>query len=259
MPLITRFIYPLSLRARISYKLYRFFKNLNDKNISLQFADHVKLDVSKTDFGHKSIIFNGFYELKLTRQLVQQAKKGGVMVDVGANYGYYTCLWAAQNPNNKVIAFEASPPNVAPLINNVTKNGLNSQVTVLPMAAGKEKGEMKFSLGGHADQTGWGGFTIMDDDGADVVPVDTLDAYSEKYNIDKIDLLKIDTEGADTWVLYGAERLLREKRIAHIYYEHNVSRMQLLNINEDDSINFLHNCDYTVVRQSANDYYAYPK
>lgn len=257
--MFTRFIYPLTLRARISWRFQKLFSNIDDKNISLHFDKRLKLDLSKSDVGHQSIIFNGFYELELTRTIVKLGIKGGVLVDVGANYGYFSCLWASQNSANKVLAFEASPVNLQPLTNNVNKNNLSDAITVIPIAVGKEKGKLKFELGNESKQTGWGGLSVMNNPSAIEVEVDTLDNYAENNNISKVNVLKVDTEGADTWVLYGAKRLLKEKKINHIFYEHNFERMKLLNITEREAKYFLEKLDYVVEQYSTTDFHAYPK
>jgi FkbM family methyltransferase len=256
--MITRLIYPLSLRERISYKFYKFFPDISDKNINLEFNNWIKLDLLKTDIGHKSIIFNGFSDLETTLPIVNLAKQGGLMVDVGANFGYFSCLWAGENPTNKVIAFEASPDNVSAITNNVNKNGLGERVTIVPIAVGKSKGTLQFNSGEQGDQTGWGGLTVSDDDKNFTVKVDTLDNYMDKNNSETINVLKIDTEGADTWVLYGAEKLLREKKIQHIFFENNPGRMSLLGIAQHESVDFLRNLDYTVETKSPMEFYAYP-
>jgi FkbM family methyltransferase len=257
--MLTRFIYPLTLRARISWRLQKLFSNIDDKNILLHFDKRLKMDLSKNDVGHQSIIFNGFYELELTKTIVKLGIKGGILVDVGANYGYFSCLWATQNPINKVFAFEASPVNLQPLNNNVNKNNLSGAITIIPNAIGKEKGKLKFDLATENKQTGWGGFSLKNNARAINVEVDTLDNYAEKNSIYKIDVLKIDTEGADTWVLYGAKRLLQEKKIDHIFFEHNFERMKLLNITDGEAKSFLERFDYIVEQHSPTDFYAYPK
>ena len=257
--MLTRIIYPLTLRAKINWRVKKLFPHIQDKNISLEFNQNLKLDLSKSDVGHQLIIFNGFYELELTKAIIKLGTKGGLLIDVGANYGYFSCLWASQNPGNKVIAFEASPANVQPLRNNVNKNMLSDSITVSTNAVGKEKGKLKFYLGNESQQTGWGGFSNNDNSGLIEVDVDTLDDYTSKNNINKVDVLKIDTEGADTWVLYGAERLLKEKKINHIFFEHNLERMKLLNITENEAKDFLEKFDYVVEEHSSTDFYAYPK
>ena len=58
--MITRIIYPLSLREKISFKLFKFYPKINDKNISLEFSKKIKLDLLKTDVAHKCLIFHWF-------------------------------------------------------------------------------------------------------------------------------------------------------------------------------------------------------
>ncbi|KAA6351939.1 hypothetical protein EZS27_000736 [termite gut metagenome] len=138
--MITRFIYSLHLRERITWKIKRFYPNVSDKNVTVVFDKKLKFDLLKTDVGHQSIIFNGFYELELTNKILKIAKLWeGVMVDVGANYGYFSCLWASQNPQNKVYAFEASPMNVNPLKNNVDKIIYQNQSQWCPLLLVKKK------------------------------------------------------------------------------------------------------------------------
>lgn len=258
--MFTRYIFPYRIRKWVFFKVYPYFPNVNDRNVSLAFNPQIKLDLKKSDIGHKQIIFTGFYEVALSKDICRLAKTGGLMVDVGANYGYYSCLWAAAKPDNKVIAFEASPLNQKPLQNNIEKNGLSGQIKVIPHALGKEKGKMQFSLGGNEDQTGWGGLTITADDKVDVeVEVDTLDAFAQANGIDSIDVLKIDTEGADTWIIFGAKNLLREKKINHIYFEHNIPRMELLGIKKNEAHKFLNEMGYEVHGHSGFEFYAHPR
>lgn len=73
------------------------------------------------------------------------------------------------------------------------------------------------------------------------MPVNRLD---EIIDDSEIDLLKIDVEGADTWVLMGAERLLRDKRIKQIWYEQNKPRLRQIGIQEDEHQLFLRSVGY---------------
>ncbi len=49
----------------------------------------------------------------------------------------------------------------------------------------------------------------------------TLDSFATKYRIDKIDFLKIDTEGHELQVLQGAKKLLKDNKIDLIQFEFN--------------------------------------
>jgi FkbM family methyltransferase len=197
-----------------------------------------------TDEGHGCIATAGFYELPLTRTIARLGKEGGLMVDVGANYGYFGLLWAAQKAGNRVIAFEASPRNQQALRLNVERNGFNEAITLRGEAAGKEVGELRFHFGPE-DQTGWGGLVPVDAIGGEVsVPVVTLD--EELKDVSFIDVLKIDTEGADTWVLEGAAFLLRQKRIRHVFFEENRQRMAQLDIKQGTVTEILRDAGYAV-------------
>ncbi|HEV3304762.1 MAG TPA: FkbM family methyltransferase, partial [Planctomycetaceae bacterium] len=146
----------------------------------------------------------------MTRWLLKIAREErGLFVDVGANLGYFSLLWAAQDAQNRAIAIEASPRIVGLLEENVRDNRLGDRITVRAQAAGARRGTMQFNSG-PAEQTGWGGFAPATSSATatvDVVPLDEL--LSE---IQDIAILMVDVQGADFWALQGAERLLRERR-----------------------------------------------
>jgi hypothetical protein len=78
-----------------------------------------------SDFMHGLIAFTGVYEQKMSKHIAQMARVGGTMVDVGANFGYFSLIWAAANIANIAMAFEASPRNVKFLQDNVDSNRLS--------------------------------------------------------------------------------------------------------------------------------------
>ncbi len=81
--------------------------------------------------------------------------------------------------------------------------------------------------------------------GADItVPVVTLD--DQLKDMPFIEVLKIDTEGADTWVLEGATSLLRQKRIRHVFFEENRQRMAQLDIKQGAAAEILRDTGYSV-------------
>jgi FkbM family methyltransferase len=146
-----------------------------------------------------------------------------------------------------VLAFEASPRNHAHLLHNVATNGVAQQVEIRQQALGQTAGQLNFDLG-PAEQSGWGGFAS--DASAHSVTVDVLRLDEVWQRPQDIAALKIDVEGADTWVLRGAESLLRQRRIGVIYFEQNKPRMQALGIHQGEAEAFLKDCGYAVVPMS---------
>ena len=208
----------------------------------LAFAPAVRMRLHPTDEGHGQIAFTGFYELELTRRLVVLARRGGLLVDVGANYGYFSLLWAARRNQNRVIAFEASPRNLSALRENVVRNGLDGRIEIRGLAIGREGGILPFTLGPE-EQTGWGGLSLQPGRTVEV-EVTTLD--QALASVERIDVLKIDVEGADTWVLMGAQGLLGSKRIANVYFELNRERLERLGIGDREVMELLQEMGYVV-------------
>ena len=255
-----RKIRPLWLREKLFWKFFALRSRLPEnlfEDASLTFAPGVKLSLKPSDIGHRQIALLGYMEWDLSTRMRELASKGGLFVDVGANYGYYTCLWAAARPENRVVAFEASPRNLAGVTCNVERNGLQSRVTIVRKAAGRAPGRMSFSLGPE-HETGWGGLSLSAGENEVEVEVTTLDEYFGSLpGSPVIEALKIDTEGADTWVIYGAEKLLAQKRIRRLFFEENTNRMEKLGIGMGEAPEFLKRHGYTAERLGENEWQAW--
>lgn len=242
-----RRIHPLWLREKVFWHFYAMRPEIAPSLFEaapLLFARNIRLKLQPSDIGHRQIACLGYVERELSRTVAGHGANGGLLVDVGANYGYYTCLWAGASDGNRVVSFEASPRNLAGLRHNISFNGLESKVTVVPKAAGASVGLMQFSLGPD-DQTGWGGLATHAGDDSVSVEVTSLDHYF-KDSTEPIAALKVDVEGADTWVLEGAAGLLRQGRIGHVFFEQNPARMAALGIPATRAFELLRACGYSV-------------
>ena len=202
-----------------------------------------------TDVAHRRLAWTGLYDLPLSRQIARLARSGGLLLDVGANAGYFTILWCAARADNRVAAFEPCPANVRLLRQNLAANGWESRVQVHPVAAGRGKGSLPF-MPGPAGQTGWGG--LAPSIGSSQlpaatfpVPVCSLDQLFPHRP--RIRVLKVDTEGADAWVIQGARGLLARGCIEQVFFEENLERMQALGIEPGTAAGVLRECGYRVV------------
>lgn len=228
-PLLMRLL-PDGFKTRLFYRYYLSRQAGHPelfREAPLRFAPGAALhDLLPGDVISGHIAFTGFYELALSRQLLKCAQRGGLLIDVGANIGYFATLWAAANESSRAICFEAAPRNLEFLDKNLRENYLDHRVTVIPKAAGNARGEITFDVG-PASQTGWGGISNEVTASTITVPMVRLD---EELGTEVIDVLKVDVEGADTWVLQGCEKLLQERRIRQIFFEQNAPRMEQLGV-----------------------------
>lgn len=254
-------IKPLWLRNKMYHWFSEGIKALGEEMPSvapLAFAPRITMQLERTDCAHQVIARVGFYEFEISEKIVALAKRPGsnFMVDVGANYGYYSLLWAGCNRENRAVAFEPSVRVVPYLKSNISHNHLQAQVEVIAMAAGKHNGESSFDLGPN-EETGWGGLLNAPKPDSLTVQVITLDEFLSRATIFQyIDVLKIDTEGADTWVLQGAKGLLEKHKILHIFFEQNLVRMQQLAIHPREAHEVLRSCGYRVIPIGQDNYYA---
>jgi FkbM family methyltransferase len=236
---------PDSLALRLWFRFYRDqqanWAHLYE-SAPLRYAPNVSMQLLPGDHISDMIAFTGFYEPTLTRRIAKLARRGGLLIDVGANIGYYSLLWASLNKRNKTIAFEASPRNINLLQKNIHLNGLDGQIEVVSSAAGKESGRLQFAVG-PSEQTGWGGFAADADDSTIDVDVVRIDEIVSPERV--IDLLKVDIEGADTWAIMGCERLLKAKAIREVWFEQNKPRIRKLGIPLDAAQNFLQSVGYS--------------
>jgi len=220
------------------------------ESAELELAPAVLHHFRKTDPMHRQIAWLGFYELALSKRIARLAAGGGILVDVGANIGYFSCLWAAIRADNRAYAFEPSPVVFGMLDANVAAAGLRSSIETFDLALSNERAILDFDPG-PCEQSGWGGITTARCAAALRVRAEKLDDVMPPGVA--IDVLKIDTEGADAWVLDGAERLLRSHRIHDVFFEHNLPRMNGLGISPDAPFRTLESCGYRVGALCRND------
>lgn len=237
---------PLAWRVPLYYRLYRS-RAFRDPRLyeaaPLASAPGVRMRLQPGDEMHDSIAFTGLYEFPLTRLLQREVQRGGLLVDVGANYGYFSLLWAAASPANRVVAIEASPRNLPALRHNVESNAFTDRIRIEACAAGRENGTLTFDPGPQ-EQTGWGGAASAGANGTVQVPARRLDEILAGE--ESIAVLKIDVEGAEPWVLEGASALLREKRVQKIFFEVNKPRLAALGLKPDASQQLLRSAGYAI-------------
>jgi len=151
------------------------------------------------------------YERVTSKAFASELKPGGVVVDVGANIGHYTLLGSAGvGPEGRVHAIECSPETRALLEDNVKKNNLQN-VEIHPFAASDTRGSLTLNI--TAIGLSWfnphSQWPSVDGSGTTVaVPTMPLDDVISS----RVDLVKIDAEGADLEVLKGMKRILSENQ-----------------------------------------------
>ena len=145
---------------------------------------------------------DGYWEPNETFWFIKSIKKGDVVVDVGANVGYYTLIASRLvGDTGKVYAFEPDPVSFALLEKSVQANGLTN-VIAEQKAVSNKAGALELF---HADRNK-GDHRIFDpeSEGRNFIEVEavTLDDYFKSRD-GRVDFVKIDTQGAEGLIVEG--------------------------------------------------------
>jgi FkbM family methyltransferase len=139
-----------------------------------------------------------------------------VIFDVGANIGQSSLWFALEFPGADIHAFEPFETIFAELGRRVASR---RNVHCHRLALGPSLGKVEvaaitdaFCQTGNLSQGAAGSKTEW-------IDIDTLDAVSARLGVERIDILKTDTEGHDLGVLQGAGRMLSEGRIGSVLSE----------------------------------------
>lgn len=134
-----------------------------------------------------------------------------VAIDVGAHEGKFFQPLLQANLVSRVVLFDPHPGNAARL----RERSPDPRVVVEEIAVAASTGSAEFRFG---DDTATG--SVLEPTGATpvatqarIVPTTSLDDYATRHGlVERVNVLKIDTQGTDLAVLHGAETLLRDSR-----------------------------------------------
>ncbi|MDT5155880.1 MAG: hypothetical protein QOH51_237 [Acidobacteriota bacterium] len=158
---------------------------------------------------------------------LEYLREGMTVFDVGANVGGLTLLFSKfVGSAGRVHAFEPGGEAFGRL-NAVCRATALRNVVLNHIALAELEGRANLHVYGGA-YLGWSSFAArpLEDYGISVEPesvedvaTTTVDDYCERGQISRIDLLKIDVEGAEYQVLLGARRMLRHKLVGCVVFE----------------------------------------
>lgn len=142
-----------------------------------------------------------------------------IVFDVGANDGRTSEEFARQFPKAKVYAFEPVADTFTQLLRRTAKL---SSVTCVQLAFGSKPGVGEMVLEGNSDM-----FFLRNESEPErrvgvrleSVKVSSIDKFCLSNSIDRINYLKIDTEGGDLEVLKGAESMLKSQSVDVVQVE----------------------------------------
>jgi FkbM family methyltransferase len=139
--------------------------------------------------------------------LVKWVSTGTVVIDVGANVGFFTLRFASWvGQDGRVIAIEPEPKNIRQLRRRIESGQFSGRVDVIEGVAAERSRTLNLVLNPHhPGDHKIGTFGIA-------VPTWTIDEIMRKWQSPEVSLIKIDVQGAEVRVLRGARETILKWR-----------------------------------------------
>jgi FkbM family methyltransferase len=169
-------------------------------------------------------------------------KEGDTVIDLGANIGFFTCLFAQLvGETGKVYAFEPEPNNCKLIRKNLEINGYKNVVLeqkAVSNKAGKVKLYFSYSSVDHR--------IFETDEKRDSIDIDcvTLDDYFSEMNV-SINVIKSNIQGADCAGIQGAEKIIKNsKNLNYMSVEFDPDNLKNFDTNPEQFLDILLKMDY---------------
>lgn len=161
-------------------------------------------------------IVTGKYEVELTQYLLRRLKPDSHCLDIGANFGFFTCLMARHCPDGRVLGVEPELHIASLARDNLFINNLHDRAGIVCAAASNSGDGLtlyrRTSRSGNtsivrveAAMTTSLGEPPVEPFRAESIRIDDL---ADKFG-GRVDVVKIDVEGAEPLVLAGAAETIR--------------------------------------------------
>ncbi|MFZ1721705.1 MAG: FkbM family methyltransferase [Microgenomates group bacterium] len=188
------------------------------------------------------VVYANFPEYNEMRFIQNFVKDGDIVLDVGANIGSISILAASRGEKVRVFAFEPTEKIIPLVKENIGVNGFEERIKIYQTAVSHKNGFLQFTIENESEINH---LTSKRHNSSTSVKSLRLDTFVKRTNISRIDLLKIDVEGAEMLVLSGAKKLIQKNQIETIIFEVN-ENIQEFGSSVEEMFTFLRNNNYVL-------------
>ena len=201
---------------------------LGERTALCRILGYYKFYIDTADIGFGShVLLEGYWEIWLTMFFIRHLRPGMTVIDVGANFGYYSILFGALvEASGHVYAVEPNPAVATKLRRSIDLNGFTSRTTIVEAAAGPVDKAEVILYAPHGEPKNAAIVELPDLVSPELgtiyrVPQVRLDEVAAEAP--RIDFVKIDAEGAEEGIIAGMRGILIRDRPGLIL-EFNVAR-----------------------------------
>ncbi|TSC75484.1 MAG: FkbM family methyltransferase [Parcubacteria group bacterium Gr01-1014_30] len=194
----------------------------------------------------------GWWEPETVKVCEEIIKPGMTIVDVGAHVGYYTRIFSELvGKKGKVLAFEPHPATFNFLSFNIPPFSYPN-VKLFPLALSDRKETLAlFEVKGSGKHSFYDVSSLAERDPQAYefkkkwkVKAEILDEILDEHEIQNVDFMKVDVEGAELRVLKGAEKTIRQSANIQLIVEFNIGTLSLAGVLPEEFIKQLKNLGF---------------
>ncbi len=255
MKFTARFFKVLFVIPFFRNRYYGFYKRIfkprnlfQGQTVICGFDSGLKIKADLDEWIQQHIYFLGSWDERGLKFLKNLLKENDVFFDIGANIGAYSLVASKiVGPGGKVHAFEPVSAVFERLEYNIGLNGLNN-ITANQNAVYQTSEVLELFVSAKQN-AGMSSIFHHDTESGKVEKVQaiSIDEYVEKENIRKIDLVKIDIEGAEFFALQGMKKSLKRFRPV-ILMEVSAEVLNNTNIQGSEILDTMKDLNYSIRR-----------
>ncbi len=230
---------------------YRMLKML-DKKFSLKKTDVIfnhKMILDKPD--SLNLAWNRVYEPFETMIMSTLIKPNDIVVDVGANIGYYTLIFSRLTGKyGRVFAFEPSQSNFKILNENIHINKYSDRVVTINRAV-SDRDDDEVNLYLNDENHGMNRIFLSEkysDKKYRIERIKTirLDSFFEKIQSHKIDFVKLDIEGSEYGAINGLQKVIESNKDIKLITEFHPTSIVEYGVEPIQFLELLYSFDFNV-------------
>ena len=213
----------------------------------------IKMQLDPYDLVSRKILETGVWEPESIQAVADHLSPGATFMDVGAHIGYYSLKAATKvGPNGHIVSIEPNPQTLAKLRANLeASNARIASVWPVACAASESTLQLFAAPGSNTGESSLSKDNASQEGAAPVaysVRARPLDDIVKEAKLDRVDVIKIDVEGAEFEVLKGAAKTLDDFRPA-LVVELVENQLKSMGTSVDEVIRFLASHGYRANRR----------
>jgi len=202
--------WPLERGKYIPFRMLPLMRKLGAVPVRMEFEPGVVLLLDPQDYIQRLMVIERGWQVELFQSIQDGLKDGSVFMDVGANIGYDSIRASRRvGKTGLVIAFEPSPVALRQFRANLEASRVGN-VIVQPVACTDREQTLTLYEGGMSELASLSRRNAGGGDHVDTFTVQgrPIDNVVRDLKLERIDVIKIDVEGAEAAVLKGAMQTL---------------------------------------------------